>query len=150
MWPDLLKPSTYGHNGKAQFSSPIDSFINKLINQWCTTAKICSVCFYWGWFLRHVRHSWVLGCPLDGTGWFQQTATLLEISPKLADNISQGFSYFCDILSATGHQLRPHHLVKCFTLEEPTTSWLLTTPTLHPYRSACGIDYTGEKTTYIK
>ena len=32
MWLDLQKPSTYVHNDKAQFSLPIDSFINKLRN----------------------------------------------------------------------------------------------------------------------
>jgi len=31
---------------------------------------------------------------LNGTGWLEQTATLLEITHGLADNISQGFSYF--------------------------------------------------------
>ena len=30
----------------------------------------------------------------NGTGCLEQTATLLEITPGLADNISQRFSYF--------------------------------------------------------
>ena len=39
---------------------------------------------------------------------------LLEITPGLADDIGQGFSYFCDILSAIEHQLRPHCLVDVY------------------------------------
>ena len=37
LWQDLWKPT---HNDKAQFSLPIDSFINKLINHhWHTIKK---------------------------------------------------------------------------------------------------------------
>ena len=33
-------------------------------------------------------------CPLNGIGWLEQTAALLEITIRLADNISQGFNYY--------------------------------------------------------
>ena len=50
MWLDLQKPSTYAHNYKAQFSLPIDGFINKLTNHHWHTTKSSQVCFYWDYF----------------------------------------------------------------------------------------------------
>ena len=70
----------------------------------------------------------MLGCTLNDTGWLEQTATLLEITPGLADDISQ--DTFCDILSAVGPQLRLHNLVKCFLpWRNPVAPHL---PTLYP------------------
>ena len=40
LWPDSPKPSTYAHHGKGQFSSLMDSSINKLTIYQYTTAKI--------------------------------------------------------------------------------------------------------------
>ena len=50
MWLDLWKLSTYAHNEKAQFSLPIDGFINKLTNHDWHTTKSSQVCFYWDHF----------------------------------------------------------------------------------------------------
>ena len=93
MWPALLKPTTYAHYSKEQFSSWMNSPINKLTNYQYTTAKCWWVCFCWGLFLRPVRCPWVLGCPLNATGWLVQAATLLEITTRLVDDIGHGFSY---------------------------------------------------------
>ena len=41
---------------KAQFLLSINNFINKLIKHHCaTTISQQEVCFYWGYFLRHVK-----------------------------------------------------------------------------------------------
>ena len=80
MWPALPKPATYIHHVKEHFSLSMDSSINKLTNCQYTTAKCWQVCFCWGLFLRPVRRPWVLGCPLNATGWLVQAATLLEIT----------------------------------------------------------------------
>ena len=93
MWPDLPKPSTYAHHGKEQFSSWMDSSINKLTIYQYTTAKCSWVCFCWGLFLRPVRRPRVFGCPLNATGRLVQAATLLEITTRLVDDIGHGFSY---------------------------------------------------------
>ena len=68
MWPDLPKPATYAHNGKERSSSPIDNSINKLTKCHNTTATSWLVCFFWGLFLRPVRHPQVLRCLLIATG----------------------------------------------------------------------------------
>ena len=93
MWPDLPKPTTYTHNGKERFSSPIDSSINKLTNCHNTTATSWLVCFFWGLFLRPVRRPRVLGCSLNATGWLVQVATLLKITTWLVHDVGHGFNY---------------------------------------------------------
>ena len=67
-------PHSYAHNIKEWISSPINSSINKLT---IITTKSWLVCFYWGLFLRPVRHSWILKYQLSTTGWLVQAATLL-------------------------------------------------------------------------
>ena len=141
MSPDLPKPSTYAHHGKEQFSSSMDSSINKLTIYQYTTAKCWWVCFCWGLFLRPVRCPWVLGCPLNATGWLVQAATLLEIITRLVDDIGHRFSYILWQFECNGaslwaispwkllssavarHVVAPHH---------PTPST--------PIISACGVD----------
>ena len=127
MWPDLPKPSTYAHHVKEQFSSSMDSSINKLTNYQYTTAKCWWVCFYWGLFLRSIRHPWALGCPLNATGWLVQAATLLEITTRLVDDIGHGFSYICDGLSAMRLPCRPFWLEIYRVQLLSATSWLPTT-----------------------
>ena len=130
MWPALLKPSTYTHHGKEQFSSSMDSSINKLPNYQYTTAKCWWVCFYWGLFLRPVRHPRVLRCPLNATGRFVQAATLLEITTWLVNDIGHGFSY----------------ILWQFECNEASlweiSTWKLQSSAVacHPYISACSVD----------
>ena len=71
----------------------IASSINYLHNCRYTTAKCWQVCFFWGLFLRPVRHLQVLMCPLNATSWLAQVTTLLEIITRLVDDIGHGFSY---------------------------------------------------------
>ena len=104
MWLALLKPSTYAHHGKEQFSSSLDSSINKLTNYQYTIAE-CWVCFCSGLFLRPIRCSKVLGCPLNATGWLVQATTLLEINTRLVDDIGHGFSYILWQLECNGASL---------------------------------------------
>ena len=61
-----------------QFSLSIHILINKLTNYQYTSAKSWRVYFCWGLFLRPVRHSKVLGCPLNAieyhwTGWWYKS-----------------------------------------------------------------------------
>ena len=93
MWHALPKPATYAYHVKEQFSPSMDSSINKLTNCQYTIAKCWQVCFWWGLFLRSVRHPRVLGCPLNATGWLVQATTLLEITIRLVDDTSHWFSY---------------------------------------------------------
>ena len=97
MWPALPKPATYTHHVKEQFSLSMDSSINKLTNCQYTTAKCWQVCFCWSLFLSPVRHSRVLGCPLNATGWLVQATTLLKITIQLVDDIGYWFSCFVTI-----------------------------------------------------
>ena len=90
------------HTTTKQFSLPINSFINELTNHQCTTANSSLVCFCWGLFLRPVKHSQVLRCPLNNTGWLIQAATLLDITTQLTDHSSHGVHY---ILCALGPPL---------------------------------------------
>ena len=136
MWPALLKPATYVHHIKEQFSPSMDCSINKLTNCQYTAAKCWQVCFCWGFFLRPVRHPRVLGCSLNATGWLVQATTLLEITTWLVDVIGHGFSYVLwqfeyngtslwaispwkmQSSTATRHFVAPHHthpppLYKC-------------------------------------
>ena len=140
MWPALPKPATYAHHVKEQFSLSMDSSINKLTNCQYTTAKCWQVCFCWSLFVRPVRHSRVLGCPLNATGWLVQATTLLEITIRLDDDIGYWFSYVLWQFECNGaslwaishwkmqssivirHFVAPHH------------------PHLPPYISACGVD----------
>ena len=49
MWQDLRKPSTYTRNEKAQFSLPIDSFIDKLTNHhWHINMSAFVETAFWG------------------------------------------------------------------------------------------------------
>ena len=89
----MPKPATYSHHVNEQFSSSMDSSINKLSNCQYTTAKCWQVCFCWGLFLRPVRRPRVLGCPLNATGRLVQATTLLEITIWLVDDIDHWFSY---------------------------------------------------------
>ena len=75
------------------FSLPIDSSINKQTNYHNTTAKCLLVSFFWALFLRLVRYPWVLGCPLNATGWLLQAAILLEIAIWLVHDVGHGFIY---------------------------------------------------------
>ena len=88
-----LKPATYAYHVKEQFSPSMDSSFNKLTNCQYTSAKFWQVCFCWGLFLRPIKCPWVLGCPLNATGWLVQATTLLEITTWLVDDIGHGFSY---------------------------------------------------------
>ena len=45
--------------------------------------------------------------------------------------------------------VRPFGRLKFLNLEEPVTSWLSNTPTLHPYGSTCGIDQAENKLSKI-
>ena len=61
----LCQNLLHTHTMAKKFSSSINSSINKLTNYHNTTAKY----FFWGLFLKTVRCLWVLGCPLNATGW---------------------------------------------------------------------------------
>ena len=137
IWPALPKPATYAHHVKEQFSSSMDSSINKLTKCQYTTAKCWQVCFCWGLFLRPVRHPQVLGCPLNATGCLVQATTLLEITTWLVNDIGHGFSYVLWQFECSGGH---------FTMKNAELSCNLPLhispppPTLHPYISACGVD----------
>ena len=73
IWLALPKPTTYAYNSKEWLSSPIDSYINKLITT--TPLQRVLICFFWGLFLRPVECPWVLESPLNTSGWFVQTPT---------------------------------------------------------------------------
>ena len=66
----IAKTTTYTHNGKECFTSPIDSSINKLANYHNTIPKTRVVFFFWCLFHRPVRRPQVFGCPLNATVLF--------------------------------------------------------------------------------
>ena len=116
-----------------------------LTNCQYTTAKCWLVCFCWGLFLRSVRCARVLGCPLNAAGWLVQATTLLEITTQLVNDIDHGFSYVLWQFECNGASFRL--LVDHSTLKNAELSCnlplrgSLPPPTLHPYISACGVDY---------
>ena len=93
MWQGLPKHTTYAHNGKEPFSSPIDSTINKLTNYHNTTAKRWQVYFSWGLFLKPFRCLRVLKCSLNAIGWLVQADTLLKITTWLIHGVGYGVNY---------------------------------------------------------
>ena len=92
----------YTHNGKERFSSPIYSTINKLTNCPNITTTSWPVCFLWGLFLRSVRHSRVLRCTLNATGWFVQAATLLKITTWHIHDVGYDSSYILQHFECNG------------------------------------------------
>ena len=133
MWPALPKPATYAHHVNEQFSPSMDGSINKLTNYQYTTAKCWQVCFYWGLFLRPVRRPWVLGCPLNATGWLVQATTLLEITIRLqlVDDIDHWFSYVLWQFECNGASLWA--ISPCKMQSSAVTRHFVDPPTLHPY-----------------
>ena len=140
MWPALPKPATYTHHVKEQFSLSMDSSINKLTNCQYTTSKCWQVCIFWSLFLRPVRHSRVLGCPLNATGWLVQATTLLEITIRLDDDIGYWFSYVLWQFECNGASLwaiSPWKMQSSTVIRHFVAP---TIPTFHPYTSTCGVD----------
>ena len=140
MWPALPKPATYAHHVKEQFSSSMDISINKLTNCQYTTAKCWQVCFCWGLFLMPVRRPRVLECPLNATGWLVQATTLLEITTRLVDDIGHGFSYVLWQFECNGASLWAISPWKMQSLAVTHHFMAPSTPTFHPYISACRVD----------
>ena len=115
-----------------RFSSSIDSSVNKLTNCHNTTATRWLVCFFWGLFLRRVRHPRVLRCSLNATGWLIQVATLLKITTWLIHDVGYGFSYILWHFECNGasFQASSSRKLLSFTVTGHLNSWLPTT--LHP------------------
>jgi len=76
----LTKASFHTHNGKADFSPPLDFYINELTIHVCITAIISLVCFSWGLFLGPVWCAQVLRWSSNGSGVNRQAPTQLEIA----------------------------------------------------------------------
>jgi len=66
------------HNSKADFSQPLDFYINELAIHVCIIANGSLICFSWGLFLRPVSHARVIGCYSNGSGLTGQATTQLD------------------------------------------------------------------------
>ena len=135
MWQYLWKPFTYAHNDKAQFSLPIDSFINKLTNHHWHTTKSKQVCFCWGCFLRHVRRiptsAWMalkwMWRPLTSRHWaIDQQITGCCCYP-LIWLLFMMFQAQEDFIWAHLEVQLPHVFFPCHCHGSPPLPWLPTT-----------------------
>jgi len=137
MWPDLTKAGFHTQNGKADFSPPLDFYINELTIHVCISAIVSLVCFSWGLFLGPVWRARMLGWSSNGSGVNRQAPTWLEITTRLARKLSHQIGYYLWHLELKWPQMRPSSSVNFNTWKNPPLLWLPTTPDLHPYMIIC-------------
>jgi len=94
MWPDLTKASFHTYNGKANFSPPLDFYINELTIHVCIIANGSLVCFSWGLFLEPAWCAQVIGWSSNGSGMTGQAPTQLEIATRLARKLAHQIGYY--------------------------------------------------------
>ena len=94
MWLDLTKAGFHTHNGKADFSPPLDFYINELTIHVCIIAIVSLLCFFWGLFFWPVWCAQVLGWSSNGSGVNEQVFTWLEIITWLARKLGHQIGYY--------------------------------------------------------
>jgi len=75
-------------HGKADFSPPLNFYINELTIHVCIIANGFLVCFSWDLFLKPVWHVKVLGWFANGSGVTGQAPTWLKIATRLARKLA--------------------------------------------------------------
>jgi len=94
MWLDLTKAGFHTQNGKADFSPPLNFYINELTIHVCIIANGTLVCFSWGSFFGPVWHARVLRWYSNGSYLAGQAPTWLEIITWLANKLGHQFGYY--------------------------------------------------------
>ena len=123
---------------KSHFSPPFDRYNNRLTIHAYTIAKGSKVYFYWGFIHRPVWHPRVLRCSLNCSNLPGQADSRQGITTRLAGETGHWRGYIMWYSKPKQPELMPFGHIIFFKLEGPATLWY---PTLHFYRSACGIDY---------
>ena len=141
MWPDLSKGALYTHSFRSHFSPPFNKYNNRLTVHAYNIAKGSMVYFPWGLIHESVWCPQVLEWSVNGSNFPGQADNWQGISARLAGKPGIEVATFCDMGSWKQPELMPFSHINFFELEVPTTSWLPTIPPLHPYRTACGINY---------
>ena len=136
MWPDLPKGVLYMHSFKSHFSPPFDRYNNRLIVHAYTIAKASTVCFYWGLIHGPVWCTRVLGLSVNGSNLPGQADSRQGIVVGLDGETGSYILWYVRPKTTWIDAIWPYNF---FVSEGPPTLWLPTT--LHPYRSACGINY---------
>ena len=141
MWPDLLKGVLNVHSFKSYFSLPFNKYNNRLTLHAYTIAKGSTVYFYRDLIHRPVCCPRVPGWSVNSSNLPGQAGSQQRITTRLASETGHRCSYilcYVELKTAWIDAIWPY---KFFVQEGPATSWLPTTHTLHPYRTAWGINY---------
>jgi len=94
MRPDLTKAGFHTHNGKADFSLPLNFYINELTIHVCIITIVSLVCFSWGLFLGPVWCARVLRWSSNGSGVNGQAPIRLKITTQLARKLGHQIGYY--------------------------------------------------------
>jgi len=132
MWPDLTKAGFHTNNGKADFSSPLDFYINELTIHVCIIAIFSLVCFSCSLFLRPVWRAQVLRWSSNGSAMNRQTPTQLEIATRLARKLGHQIGYYLWYLEFKWASGETFWQFNFNTWKNLLLLWLPTTPDLHP------------------
>jgi len=124
-------------NGKADFSPPLDFYINELTIHVCIIVNYSLVCFSWSLFFRPVWCVWVVWWSSNGSGVTGKAPTQLKIAAWLARKLGHQIGYYLWYLElewASGEAFWQYQLLH---RENSPLPWLPTTPDLHPYMIIC-------------
>ena len=117
----------------------IDTINSRLTVHACTIAKGLTVLLLRPHSRACLASIGVRGWSIKGSSLPGQADRGQGITTDWLVRLGINVATFCDMWSWKQPELKPFGHKKVFIPELPATSWLPTT--LHPYRSACGIDY---------
>ena len=140
MWPDLPKGIVYAHSFKSHFSPPFDTYNNTLTVRAYIIAKGSMVYFNWGFICRPVWCPRVLGWSLNGFNLPGQADSRQGITTRLAGETWHWCSYILWYAETKTAWIDPFGHIIFLNQKVPPLRGSSPPHTLHPYRTACGID----------
>jgi len=137
LWPNLTKASFHTHNGKTDFSPPLDFYINKLTIHMCIIAN----CSHGLLFLGLVSQV-CLACSSARVvfkwPWCDWTGTHLAGNRHMTGQKAWPSNWLLFVISRAWMGLRWDHLaVSTSTHGKKPLPWFPTSPDLHPYMIIC-------------